>query len=87
MGAKAGPRRARSLQEKHIEMAIFLAETGTVEFTKTKRMYTWNAQHPAWQYTDAEGFDREARQAYKHLTGRIWMSPRCRATRLTLRSQ
>jgi len=83
---RQGPRRARSLEDKHVKMAVFLAETAGL--TKAERMEAWNKSRPDFPpYRNEERFDREARQAYRHLTGRIWTSPRPRAFRLKVRTR
>lgn len=57
----------RPMTEKHLELAVFFAAH---EGTLRELMDRWNAAHPTWAYREFTNFGRDARQAYRRVTGR-----------------
>ncbi|MEW6572939.1 MAG: hypothetical protein AB1374_04840 [Bacillota bacterium] len=66
--------RDKLMTEKHLTLAVFLAENATGE-TWTELMAKWNHARPEWEYTDYRWFCRDARAAFKRVTGRDWTPP------------
>ena len=66
--------RDKPMGEKHLTLAAFLAENATGE-TWQELMGKWNREYPKWKYTDYRWFCRDARAAFKRVTGRDWTPP------------
>jgi len=67
-------RRSRPLSEKHLRLAVFLAQTP--ELTWENRMKRWNEMwgetHPSWLYLDLREFRRDSVNAYQRVRGLKW---------------
>ena len=71
------PDRDRAMDDKHLALAVFVAENWRpdVEWSELHRM--WNEQHPAWLFSDDvkdpdRNFANHARQAWSLVTGENW---------------
>ena len=67
-------RRSRPLSEKHLQLAVFLANTP--ELTWENRMQQWNKMweetHPSRLYQDLREFRRDSVNAYQRVRGLKW---------------
>ena len=64
------PTRDRPMSEKHLALAVFLARapSGTWEDI----MKAWNKEKGEWAYSEWHTFARDAKAAWKRVTGREW---------------
>jgi hypothetical protein len=63
--------RDKPMSEKHLALAVFVAERAAQEGTWMDLLTVWNQTYPEWSYpTDRwQNFNRDARNAYKRVTG------------------
>ncbi|MDI7245864.1 MAG: hypothetical protein QME92_00080 [Bacillota bacterium] len=60
----------RPMTEKHLRLAVFLAEHPDMAWEALKGQ--WNRAYPAWAYSDRRYFARDAKAAWERVTGRGW---------------
>ncbi|MER3401404.1 MAG: hypothetical protein C4313_09855 [Thermoflexus sp.] len=63
--------RDRPMSKKHLELALFLVQNPNHTWREMAAL--WNEKHPEWAYTVWQNFSRDARAAYRRLTGRKWV--------------
>lgn len=63
--------RDRPMSEKHLTLAVFVAENEEPGSTWTSLMKKWNEEHPEWAYQNRHLFARDARAALRRVTGRF----------------
>lgn len=67
------PGRDRDMGDKHLELAVFLAEYPTGR-TWPELMEVWNREKKKeWAYNDFRWFARDARSAWERVTGKDWV--------------
>jgi hypothetical protein len=59
----------RALKEKSAELAVFADEADSAKGWECA-MAGWNAAHPKWWYHEVRTFTRDARHAYRRVTGK-----------------
>lgn len=64
------PAKDKPMTEKHLHLAVYLAEH--FETPWSRLMEAWNAEYPAWAYSDMRTFARDAKAAWCRVTGRKW---------------
>lgn len=63
--------RDRPMSKKHLELALFLVKNPN--HTWREMCELWNKEYPEWAYSVWQNFSRDARAAYRRLTGRDWV--------------
>lgn len=63
--------RDRPMSKRHLELALFLVKNPY--HTWREMCELWNRQYPQWAYSIWQNFSRDARAAYRRLTGRNWV--------------
>jgi hypothetical protein len=66
-------RRVRSLSDKHLQLASFLAEKPDESWAS--RFHRWNKAFPKWKYVHASNFRRDALKARERVVGHLVREP------------
>lgn len=64
----------KPMTDKHLELAVFLAEKSEDRATWPSLLKVWNQGHPDWFYSDWRHFARDARSAWERIRGLKWKS-------------
>lgn len=65
----ASKKTRRPLTEKHLTLAVFAVEE---EGSWQELLNRWNEKYPQWQYKEKRTFARDAKAAYRRVTGWWW---------------